>query len=251
MLKQYKHRPRDEAMELIETHIAQNGLVPHDKLPSERDMCDMWNLNRATLRSAVRRMIMEHRLYARVGAGTYVAPPKFVRHLQDMESLASTAEKMGRGLTTRLLHSGMLECNKELSQKMRLKLGHRIFVLQRLRSLDGVPTTLELSYVDYERCPGIENRNLSAESLYSILRADYGIQVTHGQENIGITYATEQEAELLGIAQGTPAFYVNGVACDAEDRPVECFKATSRADQLLFTSVLTAQGGPEDGEPRP
>lgn len=248
MLKQYKHRPRDEAMELIETYIAEHNLTPHVKLPSERDMCDMWNLNRATLRSAVRRMIMEHRLYARIGAGTYVAPPKFVRHLQDMESLARTAEKTGRTLTTRLLHSDMLECNKELSQKMRLKLGHRIFVLQRLRSLDGVPTTLELSYIDHERCPGIEKRDLSAESLYAILRADYGIQVTHGQENISITYATEQEAELLDIAQGTPAFYVNGVTCDTDDRPVECFKSTSRADQLLFTSVLTAKDETEEGE---
>ncbi len=244
MLKQYKHKPRDEAMELIETYIVSEGLKPHDKLPSERDMCDMWDLNRATLRSAVRRMILEHRLYARVGAGTYVAPPKLVRHLQDMEALAITAEKMGRTLSTRLLHTGFIECNKELCQKMRLTLGHRLFVVQRLRCLDDVPTILELSYVDYERCPGIENRDLSTESLYSILRSDYGIEVTHGRENISITYATEQEAGLLGVPEGTPAFYVNGVACDSDDRPVESFKATSRADQLLFTSVLTAKAGP-------
>lgn len=244
MLRKYKNRPRDEAMELIEIHISENRLMPHDKLPSERDMCDMWNLNRATLRSATRRLIQENRLYAKVGAGTFVAPPKFVRNLQDMETLACVAEKAGRTLTTAVLHTEILECNKELSQKLKVMLGHKLFALQRVRSLDGVPFILELSYVDYERCRGIERFDLAADSLYRILREEYGVQVDRGQESIGITYATEQEAELLGIPVGTAAFFMNGVSSDAGGRAVECFKAISRADQILFTSELTNNGGP-------
>lgn len=228
-------------MELIESHIVENDLQPHDKLPSEREMCAMWNLNRATLRSAMRRLIMENRLYTKGAMGTFVAPPKFVRNLQDMETLASVAGKTGRKLSTCMLHAGVIECNKELSQKLQLTLGHRVYALQRLRSIDDVPFILELSYVDYERCPGIEAFDLAGTSLYRILREEYGVDVCHGQESIGITFATEQEAGLLGIPAGTAAFFMNGIACDAADRPVECFKAISRPDQIIFTSVLTAK----------
>ena len=45
-------KPRDEAMENIENYIIRNGLKTDDKLPSERTMCEMWNLNRSTLQIA-------------------------------------------------------------------------------------------------------------------------------------------------------------------------------------------------------
>ena len=52
-------RPRDEATEHIECYILEKKLPPHAKLPSERDMCSMWNFNRTTLRSAIKRLIVE------------------------------------------------------------------------------------------------------------------------------------------------------------------------------------------------
>ena len=79
-------RHRDEAVELIECYLQRYDLAPHRKLPSEREMCDMWGLNRATLRTALRRLIELGRIYSLKGSGTYVAPPKLERNLQDAKS---------------------------------------------------------------------------------------------------------------------------------------------------------------------
>ena len=46
----------------------------------------MWGLNRATLRAALRRLIELGRIYSLKGSGTYVAPPKLERNLQDAKS---------------------------------------------------------------------------------------------------------------------------------------------------------------------
>ena len=59
MNKSYKSRPRNEATERIEFYISSNNLPPYSRIPSERDMCEMWNINRTTLRSAIRRLINE------------------------------------------------------------------------------------------------------------------------------------------------------------------------------------------------
>ena len=54
-----RQKPRDEAIEKIENYIIQNHLKPCDRLPSERSMCDMWDFNRSTLRSAIKQLILE------------------------------------------------------------------------------------------------------------------------------------------------------------------------------------------------
>ena len=45
MKEKNQNRSRDEAVEKIECYIIENKLKPHAKIPSERDMCDMWNIN--------------------------------------------------------------------------------------------------------------------------------------------------------------------------------------------------------------
>ena len=58
-----RQKPRDEAIEKIENYIIQNHLKPGDRLPSERSMCDMWDFNRSTLRSAIKQLILEGKIY--------------------------------------------------------------------------------------------------------------------------------------------------------------------------------------------
>ena len=56
MEQKQRVRHREEADELIECYLQTNDSPPHGKLPAEREMCEMWGLNRTTLRAAIRRL---------------------------------------------------------------------------------------------------------------------------------------------------------------------------------------------------
>ncbi len=56
MEQKQRVRHRDEAVEPIECYLRTNDIPPHGKLPAEREMCEMWGLNRTTLRAAIRRL---------------------------------------------------------------------------------------------------------------------------------------------------------------------------------------------------
>ena len=79
----YKPRPKELATEYLESYILENNLKAHDRLPPERELSQMWNLNRVTLRSAIASMEAAGRLYSVQGRGTMVAP-RFVRTLQNL-----------------------------------------------------------------------------------------------------------------------------------------------------------------------
>ena len=45
----YKPRPKELATEYLENYILENDLKPHDKLPPERELSQIWNMNRSYL----------------------------------------------------------------------------------------------------------------------------------------------------------------------------------------------------------
>lgn len=237
-MKTLKISPREEALEKITNYIAINKLKPNDKLPSERDLCKLWGVNRMTLRSAIQSLIAESILYNKVGSGTYVAPEKLERNLQDLKSFSKTVGEAGLTLTTKVISKRIVECNKQISKKLNKKLGQKVLELIRLRNVDGIPVMIETTYLDLDKFNGIEQYDFEVESLYNILEENYDTSITSGNEKIGITYVSEEEAELLNVDHGIPVFLISGVVYDLQGEPIEYFKTISRSDKMRYSSVL-------------
>jgi GntR family transcriptional regulator len=225
-------------MEFIEAYILKNKLLPHDKLPSERDFCRSGGFNRATLRSAINKLGTEGILYRRHGSGTFVAPPKLLRNLQNMESLSSMAERAQKTLGTVQLYGRILPCTKQIAQKLEIPPVSPVFILQRLRIMDAVPFILETTYVNYALCKDIEQYDFSRESLFHVLEKNYNVRVDHGLEHLNITCAGFEEAALLEIPAGQVVFFIEGVSNTSDGKHVEYFESVVRADLVRFTSTL-------------
>lgn len=238
MNNKYKEKPRDVASELIECYILENNLSPHDKLPSERDFCEMWQLNRTTLRSAIHYLITNGMLYNKLGSGTYVAESKLELNLQDLHSTTQDVIQSKRKLENLIVSENIIECTKQLTRKMRQPLGHKLFELTRVRIVDDHPMMLETSYIDAQRCKGIENYDYAKESLYAILESKYNIQLKNGIGRIGISYVDERESQLLGIENGTAVIYRSGVTSDIDNITVEYFNSIAVSQYVRFSSVL-------------
>ena len=230
-------RHRDEAVELIECYLQRHDLAPHGKLPSEREMCEMWGLNRATLRAALRRLIELGRIYSLKGSGTYVAPPKLERNLQDAKSTTESVRGAGHKLLTWLLEENIIEANEYLAEKMGVRPGHRVLYLRRLRIMDGIPYMIETNYINLELCPRLVEYDFCDESLYRVLNY-HSVYPCQGEESVGITYATENEAKHLQTAAGDALFFLTGIAQDQNGTVVEYFKSVARPDKVRFSSIL-------------
>jgi len=234
-----RQKPRDEAMEKIENYIIKNHLKPDEKLPSERSMCEMWDFNRSTLRSAIKQLILEGKIYNKNGSGTYVAREKLVRNLQDVYGFYQTAQSAGRRVDTKVLLVDFCETPKDIGRKMKLPLGHKLIRLVRLRYLDGIPVLITTIYLDAQRFAGLEQIDLNKVSLYAVLKERYGVEVSSGMEKLSIAYCDEEEAGYLEIEEGAPVIYQSGVTMDQQGVVFEYFKEITRSEYVCFASELT------------
>ena len=64
----------------------------------------------------------------------------------------------------------VLESNKKISQKLHIPLGRKIYELSRIRNFDNDPTSIDTSYIEFERFPNLERFDFEKESFYNILK---------------------------------------------------------------------------------
>lgn len=237
-MQEYRIRPREAALEHITAYLAARGLKPGDRLPSEREMCQMWDLNRCTLRSALSRMEREGLLTARRGAGLFVAGPKMRRNLQNLKSFSQEAALQGRQTDTRVLSFCSVECDKTFSRRFRCLLGTPLWKLVRLRSMDGRPVMIETAFFLKDRFPGMEGYDFEKQSLFAVMEEDYQAVPTRGEEKISITQANGEEAALLEVEKETPLFWLVTQTYDADGQLLEYCRTVARGDRVVLTSVL-------------
>lgn len=71
-----KQHPKPVYLQLkdaLQQQIEQGHYFSHQQLPSERDLCQLYNLSRMTVRKAIKVLVTDGYAYARAGKGTFVS----------------------------------------------------------------------------------------------------------------------------------------------------------------------------------
>lgn len=234
-----KKTPRDEIVEILEAYIEENQLKEHDKLPSERFLCEKWEINRTTLRGALTRLIREGQIYSVSGKGYFVAEKKLVRNLQDLRPLYDSAKEQGKDINTVVLSCQVVNSDENIAKNLAMTPGQKAVEIIRLRYINDVPSLIEYSYMNHSLVNGLEAYDFNTNSLYNILQKNYHIKPVAGSQKVSISYATKNESLLLQIQEGTPIFFLRGVTFNEGTKaPFEYFKSIVRSDNVKFFSTM-------------
>jgi GntR family transcriptional regulator len=237
-MREYQFKPRDQIVEKIECFIIENELKSGDALPSERQLCEAWNCNRMTYRAACKRLISEGVLESVPYKGYFVTEEKLERNLQDLNSFSSFIEQKGLSLTNKLISSNVVIPSRRIAKELQLSEGEKIFELIRLRIVDNEPISIDTVSLPYHFFEGIEVYDFEKNSLYSIMEDVYKVNLEDGYEEISITYADKNEAEMLNIEEGQVLFFLRAITMDNQKRPVELTKSVIRTEKIRFAGKL-------------
>lgn len=222
----------------IKYYIQSNNLRPGDKLPPERQLAEMFNVQILTVRQAIKRLINENLIYSVEKGGNFIAEQKIKRNLLKFDSLTKTFESEGYKLKTKVIEIKIIESNKILSRNLEITLGTKVYRIKRLRIVDNMPIALEISYIPADYVQGIENYISENVSLYEILENQYHIKLANVNQNIFMIFADDEESRFLGINEGHALLMLKGTAVDSQKRKTEYSESVTRGDRCIFTSIL-------------
>ncbi len=229
-MSKYTDLVSDRLVESIEEYIDTHSLHAGDALPSERRLCELFGANRLSLRRALRDLSNEGRLSIEHGRGNFLRADKYVDDTVVFTSFSRGWQEDGYSTGARVLRFGCTESNIKIARRLELPLGTQVYELRRLRSVDGIAMYIETAFLPYSLLPGLEKHDFSVQSLYGVLRREYGIELVRQQENVGITQLTGEECALMSAPAGTSAFFIRSTAYNEDGQAVEYCQSVARAD---------------------
>jgi GntR family transcriptional regulator len=232
--------PREPKYYSVKRHLLDiiGTLTPGSPVPTERLLMAQLGTSRTTVRQALAELVGEGRLVRRQGSGTYVAEPKVSWPLR-MTSFTEQANATGRAASTELIDARRERASDETATRLGVPAGGSVHRIERLRLVDDIPMALETSYLSATRFPGLARHLRRSESLYQVLRNEYGVVPVSAEETIETASATPREAELLSTETGAPILMLSRHSFTADGTPVEWVQSWYRGDRYRFVTRLT------------
>ncbi len=188
-----------QVREYLRSLIAEYG--PGSPTPSERDLVDLFQVSRMTVRQAVDGLVMEGLLERFAGRGTFVAKPR--RATTRVSGLGEELRKRGIVCDSETLLARIEQAGPSVSRELGLALGDRVVHWRRLRRADGTPICVEDNFLAESSMPDFTRRSALPPSLYSDL-ATRGLCPTWVGDEFSADVATLDEAIQLECRVGGP-----------------------------------------------
>ena len=220
----------------IAAAIGSGALQPGSQLPPERDLAEMAEVSRVTVRNAVAQLVSAGLLEQRRGAGTFVRPQpqRLEQSLSRLVSFTEYMQQRGKTSTSQVLMRGLFAPRPEEQMALGLTSTDRVARIERLRSADGVPMAIEWSSLPEDILP---DPDLVQTSLYTVLRATGGAPVRAVQRITAINVLAV-EATLLNLPDGAAVLRIDRTGYLPSGRPIEFTRGLYRSDIYDFIADL-------------
>lgn len=236
-----------QVKDIIRSRIKDGTWAVGDRLPSEAELCAMFNVSRTVIRQALQDLIHEGLIRRRKGKGSFVAASKISEQLA--QKLTGFYQDMvGQGLqpVTTVLQQHIIPATAEIAEPLGLAVDAPVIEIVRLRSVQQVPVVLVTTYLPYTLCPKLVSEDLNNQSLYELLENRYHLYIARGRRTIHAVLAEGQEAKLLEVNKGAPLFRLESISFLPDGTPIEYYIAFHRGDRTQFDVELIRTREPHE-----
>ena len=219
--------------------IESGELAPGTRLPPERTLSELFDVNRLTLRRALGRLEAQGVIIRRHGKGNYVAEPKIERQTEQLVSFTSGMQRRGLAPGAKVINIEQRPVEAAIAKQLKVPVLTPVYYVLRLRMINQEPVMLEQLWVPVGCFPRLESHDLNDRSVYEIMESEYGVSMTSAQRSLEPVVASEFEAELLGIETGAPLMMERRLGFDQNADCVEFSKDLYRGDRFRFVTAGT------------
>jgi len=223
----------------IEQLLDSGQWPPDSQVPSERRLCEQFQISRITVRQALAELVREGRLIRSHGRGTFVAQAQLRKPVFPLVSFTQDVREHGMQPGAKVLLFEATQPPPHVMSALRLGVGDKMLLLKRLRLANGKPMAVETVYLPSRRCPGLLDENLEDVSLYETLTEKYGIVPTRANQQWQAVACPVADAKLLEIQRGSPVLRIEQTTFDRNGRPFEHLESFFRGDKFIFFAELT------------
>ncbi len=220
--------------------ILDGRLEADSQLPPERDLAELAEVSRVTVRKAVAQLVSDGLVDQRRGSGSFVRAPgaKLEHTLSTLTSFTEYMRARGKSSTSQILRREVALPSPDESMALGVSGTAQVARIERLRSADGIPMALETSSLPLDILP---DPDLVDTSLYTVLRGLGGAPSRAIQRITAINLGLA-EARLMNLPEGAAVLRIDRTGFLPSGRPIEFTRGVYRSDIYEFVAELGQDG---------
>ncbi len=166
-------------------------------LPSETKLMEKYNVSRITVRKALDMLTNMGLIYKVQGKGCFVMGNAQNHSLLNIHSYTEEIINAGMTPSRKILSQELCDCPIRVKKLFGYTEDTQIFILERLIYADNKTLCLTNSYLPIDILPNINDFDFTDNSLYQILKSQYGINITRTQLSIHSYLVDERVAAKM------------------------------------------------------
>ena len=238
-----KHR---QLSSRIRQRIESGDLSIDEKLPSENELAEKFDVSRVTVRRALQTLENEDLIYRCQGLGSFVKDNRSHQSLGRLTDFMEDMNRAGMQASSEVIAMNPVEAPDRIASVLRVDEKQTVLRLDRLRLGDGEPVAFDITWLPMFYGQLIENYDLENETIYNILERDYDIPVEKGFYRIEAENADSYLAGHLDVPESTALLLLNRLSLTVGKKPIYYQQRYYRTDKIVYE--LSVEREPDTGD---
>jgi DNA-binding GntR family transcriptional regulator len=211
------------------------------RIPSEQELCELYDISRSTVRQAISELTNNGYLYKEKGKGTFVSKSKSKVDIKNYTGFSdSILDSQDPGqhdiLSTRVVTYSDAGFLQSIFGSQLYNDSSRFAEISYATTENKSVLSYNLSYIPLGLFPDIIEDIMAKKPSYDILRGKYPLLPVRTKSSLEIVYTDHADAQYLQVQTGQPVIKIQNTLYSKSGQPVEHIIAKYRADkcQLIF-----------------
>lgn len=217
-------------------------MEPGEKIPSERQLCAIYNISRTTVRNAITDLEYQGIVKRIQGKGTFVGQPRSQKqNLSHYYSFTEETKKRGMVPHSEILEYHIFQADPAIQAILGLSEGEDVIEFLRLRKANEDPMMLERSFIPYADFPEISRKLLEDHPLYGIFEEVYQRKIHRVQERFSVGMLDKKQASLLEEKPHQPCLNIERKSYDASGKLIEYTTSVASGSKFFYETSYQPQ----------
>ena len=226
-----------QLVNILKAQIAEGKYLPGDRLPPESELCRRYQLSPMTVRRSINMLIDQKVVSTIQGSGTYVKGPDLGGVTFTLEEFSNIFKDKER-TKVKIIDVQIIKADTRAAKNLDLEVGEKTIVIKRVLNRNGDPIIYHKEQLICDPRRPIIETEMDVTPLYGLFFKGRGAKLKMGRLSIEAAVLSGEEADVLGATQMSPAFRIEHIFYDINNKPTSWGRFICRGDSIRFTTTV-------------
>ncbi|QIL46754.1 GntR family transcriptional regulator [Vagococcus coleopterorum] len=218
--------------------IKSGSLAGGERLPTEYELAETFQVSRLTIRKAIDYLIARNVLIKQKNHGTYVVEQSKIQSgAMGLAGFSESIRNLGMTPTTKLIEMNEIYLpEQDIVERLQLEKNESVIYIKRVRYANDEPLVIENLHIPKKFLGDINSIDFENDSIFEVIEKQ--ILIGYSQQEVSAELVSRTSSELLEIEHRSPILLVNTTTYSVQGGPILIDNSYYRSDKYIFKNIL-------------